>query len=404
MSFWKGFIFTHSQKIGLIGLIGLMILGLVAIGIFQYVDRSSQQVQVNQRLPELPQESSSPRLKVQKEKKQAVQAFDINLADSSQWASLRGIGPVLSQRIVRFRTAKSGFQSVEDVKAVYGLKEEVFSQIRPYLFVDPATIPPRQHARHEQVHADKSPRQIQPIDINLATAEEFQVLSGIGPVLSKRIIKFRSAIGGFEAVDQLKKVYGLPPEVFESIESSLFVATSSRDSLLALHKQKDASTSYQRRASPVRSDTFPDSENIPAAGISRGEPAMLDLNEADSMSLVTLPGIGAWTASQIIGYRKRIGFYASVQQLKDIPRLTDKNFQRMAPYLRVSDLSPFAKKDLNRINEWGLRVHGPISDSLAQQIISSRNQLGRFASWQELRRIDGLEDSTISYLRIYFKL
>ena len=47
------------------------------------------------------------------------------------------------------------------------------------------------------------------LDVNKATALDFQKVYGIGPVYSKRIVKFRAIFGGFVHMDQLQQVYGL---------------------------------------------------------------------------------------------------------------------------------------------------------------------------------------------------
>ncbi|MBA22128.1 MAG: hypothetical protein CMP52_02125 [Flavobacteriales bacterium] len=46
-------------------------------------------------------------------------------------------------------------------------------------------------------------------DINKATAEELKQIRGIGAVLSKRIVNYRSRLQGFEDLDQFFEVYGL---------------------------------------------------------------------------------------------------------------------------------------------------------------------------------------------------
>ena len=46
-------------------------------------------------------------------------------------------------------------------------------------------------------------------DINTATAEELIEIRGIGAVLSKRIVKYRASIKGFDLMEQLNQVYGL---------------------------------------------------------------------------------------------------------------------------------------------------------------------------------------------------
>ena len=53
----------------------------------------------------------------------------------------------------------------------------------------------------------------QPIDVNRATATEWEALSGFGPVLSKRTVSFRNSLGGFASLEQLYQVYGLDSSV-----------------------------------------------------------------------------------------------------------------------------------------------------------------------------------------------
>ncbi len=65
---------------------------------------------------------------------------------------------------------------------------------------------------------------ISPIDINSATAEDFDKLKGIGEYLSQKIIQYRTYLGGFYSVEQLKEVRGLKPEVVEQNKSYLIVS------------------------------------------------------------------------------------------------------------------------------------------------------------------------------------
>ena len=57
------------------------------------------------------------------------------------------------------------------------------------------------------------------LDLNKCDSVSLVALPGIGPVLSARILKYRSLIGGYVSVLQLKEVYGLPEETFNLISS-----------------------------------------------------------------------------------------------------------------------------------------------------------------------------------------
>ena len=53
------------------------------------------------------------------------------------------------------------------------------------------------------------------VEINSASAIDFQKVKGIGEVLSERIIKFRSALKGFYSISQLSDVYGIESSLIE---------------------------------------------------------------------------------------------------------------------------------------------------------------------------------------------
>ncbi|BEP15154.1 hypothetical protein acdb102_34650 [Acidothermaceae bacterium B102] len=57
-----------------------------------------------------------------------------------------------------------------------------------------------------------------PVDLNTATVEQLQTLSGIGPVLAQRIIDYRTAHGPFVSVDGLQQVGGIGPAKFAEIK------------------------------------------------------------------------------------------------------------------------------------------------------------------------------------------
>jgi len=61
------------------------------------------------------------------------------------------------------------------------------------------------------------------LDVNKATALDFQKVYGIGPVYSKRIVKFRAIFGGFVLMDQLQQVYGLDTIVVKVLKASFSV-------------------------------------------------------------------------------------------------------------------------------------------------------------------------------------
>lgn len=57
--------------------------------------------------------------------------------------------------------------------------------------------------------------------VNRASVSQFDSLSGIGPVLARRIVDYRSANGPFVDIADLQKVPGIGEKIFERIKSRL---------------------------------------------------------------------------------------------------------------------------------------------------------------------------------------
>lgn len=61
--------------------------------------------------------------------------ININTASQAELESLPGIGPVLAQRIIAFRQKHGDFDTIEDVKEVYGVTAETFEMIEDFISV-----------------------------------------------------------------------------------------------------------------------------------------------------------------------------------------------------------------------------------------------------------------------------
>lgn len=66
--------------------------------------------------------------------------LEINTCDSASLEALPGIGPVLSARIIKFRKLLGGFVSVNQLREVYGLSEEVFNIISSRVYADSTAV------------------------------------------------------------------------------------------------------------------------------------------------------------------------------------------------------------------------------------------------------------------------
>lgn len=166
--------------------------------------------------------------------------FDPNLLDEAGWRKM-GVREKTIQTIMNYRNKGGYFRTPEDIRKIYGLKKDQADALIPFITIGQKT----NRANREDVVAKpiltektnytdnrkstetsisaKRNLPSKKININTATAEEWKSLPGIGEVLSKRIVKFRTSIGGFKSIEDIKKTYGLKDSVFENIKPMLFL-------------------------------------------------------------------------------------------------------------------------------------------------------------------------------------
>lgn len=65
-------------------------------------------------------------------------SLDINRATWVEWAQFEGIGETLAKRIVADREARGPFSDIDDVQRVRGIGPVKFSEMRPFLTIEPA--------------------------------------------------------------------------------------------------------------------------------------------------------------------------------------------------------------------------------------------------------------------------
>ncbi len=144
--------------------------------------------------------------------------FDPNTIDAAGWKKL-GLRDKTIQTILNYRSKGGNFRVASDIHKIYGLKKAEADRLEPFIKIETITSQSTIPVEKKTVQTITSfPKKgYTKININSATEEEWKTLPGIGDVLAKRIVKFRSAKKGFTSIDDVKKTYGLKDSVFENI-------------------------------------------------------------------------------------------------------------------------------------------------------------------------------------------
>jgi len=159
--------------------------------------------------------------------------FDPNTATKEQLIELG-----LSQKVVNilsnFINKGGRFYKKEDLKKIYGLTSEKYETLAPYIFIKENSS----NAHKKVIPAEKPTKPIT-IDINNASANEWQKLKGIGPYYSEKIVDYRNKLGGFHQVEQLGEIYHFPDSVIQKIKPFLIVSNQIKKTNINLASQED---------------------------------------------------------------------------------------------------------------------------------------------------------------------
>lgn len=115
------------------------------------------------------------------------------------------------------------------VAFVFGLGTRVVQVVRgravsyPLTVVENTTERTALKLRADSIMVARYAAETAPININTATAEDFDRLDGIGQVIAARIVAYREAHGVFRSVDELDNVSGIGPKRLAAIRDRCVV-------------------------------------------------------------------------------------------------------------------------------------------------------------------------------------
>lgn len=130
--------------------------------------------------------------------------LDVNHANASDFQRVYGIGPVYSERIVKFRNALGAFVHMDQLYQVYGLDSVVVKAIKASFSVQDTPV------THK-------------ISVNSASEYELQRLPFFTKELAGKIVRERARNGLFNDFHEISNILSLPEDKIEIIKLYLIL-------------------------------------------------------------------------------------------------------------------------------------------------------------------------------------
>ncbi|MDP2335719.1 MAG: helix-hairpin-helix domain-containing protein [Bacteroidota bacterium] len=280
-------------------------------------------------------------------------SFNPNTIDSETLGSLDLPEPV-KLNLLKFRSNGGQLYSGRDFKKIYGVTDELYNQVAPYLLFG--------NAKKSTIINTVKP-ELFLFDPNKATDEEFLRLGLSGKQVAA-IRNYQDKGGSFRSKEGFFRIWGLHEEQKRILADFIFIGNTQ--------------TKQFEKKSPV--------------------PVLLiDLNSADSTDLKQLPGIGEKLSKRIVKYRDLLGGFYSVNQLREVYGLSEPTIQQIEDKVTM-DVSKIRKIDVNFADVNELARHPYLQKKLASQIIKYRTKNG------SIRDLTVLRDSMILNIDEYDRL
>ena len=223
-------------------------------------------------------------------------------------------------------------------------------------------------------------------DPNTAGVERLISL-GIPDYLAQRIDKYRSKGGSFAEPEALKKIYGFPESLY--LELAPYIRIAQKE----IHKPK----ALPKPEAPLKIEK--EYEKAEKAAVP--EVIRLNINQADSLALQQLPGIGKVFSSRIIKFRDQLGGIHSMDQLQEVYHISEEAMASLRASAFVEDDFQTQKININEADFKTLMAHPYISYEMAKGIINHRRIYGNFTSTDQLKEVYQMKEELLVKLLPY---
>ena len=224
--------------------------------------------------------------------------FDPNSATTETWIQL-GLREKQARSIINYVAKGGKFRVKADVAKMYVIKPELYERLYPFIDLpEVVAYDKKDYTRGNYSNTTSNQPEYKKFDyttivveLNSADTTELKMLKGIGSFTARKIVEYRSKLGGFRSIDQLLEIWKMTPERIDSIRGNILV-----------------------------------DENLVT---------YLNINTISLEALSKHPYINSSQARSLLAYRDMHGKFKTVEDIKKSVLIDEKTFSKIRPYLLV---------------------------------------------------------------------
>lgn len=280
------------------------------------------------------------------EKRDTLFIFDPNTVTYDELLML-GFDKRTAVGIVKYRTAGKVFGIAEEFALCYGVSDEMFARVRPYIKIGSryATKPTKRSERltdsTKLVRKSRfSPRPFEPFKIDTVGVNYLRLI-GFSTRQAELLIEYRNRGKGIFSMNELRDCYAVSEEMADSLQH--FVILSVRN---------------------------------PHEGL-------VEINSADSATLRKVRGIGAKTVIAVMQYRKFLGGFYKKEQIAELKCVTAENFAKISEQI-YCDSCKISKIDINFAAASEMEYHPYMTRRAIKLITETRESKGGWSCIEEM--------------------
>ena len=281
--------------------------------------------------------------------------FDPNVADYRTMIEA-GVERRIAVGIIRWREAGKVFRVKEDLALCYGMTDSMYFALEPYINIGKEYRPkPAREYTTTQRTPEIDTTLLRPFSLDSVGTAYLRAI-GFSSRQADLVIRYRDMIGGYRTMEEFAECYAVDSAMAARLEPYIIF--------------------------PVRTEepTFERPKiTLP-----------VDINSADSATLVSLRGIGSKSVVHILRYRELLGGYYSTEQLLELAAVTEDNFQLFSSQI-YCDSAEIKKICINFASPKELEVHPYLSNRMLRRIINNRELKGGWSTVEEM-----IEDNIFS--------